>query len=278
MKGTTKSLGRKSMTDKFYTKPETAKHLLTSISWQEDDVIIEPSAGNGSFSSQIKNCIAMDIAPEHPSIQKQNFLSYYPTEDIKNKRVLVIGNPPFGQNSSLAISFYNHSAEFANIIAFILPKSFRKPSIQNRLHPYFHLLYEEKLPDNSFLLDGQSYSVPTVWQIWERKDVKRPKIQTKLNTKLFLFLVDKAGADIRIQRVGGNAGKASLSLEGALSSNYFIKNTSNLSNQQMADLINQCVFPSITDTIGPKSLSKGELIQKVEEKYSHEMFDFPHNL
>ena len=46
----------------------------------------------------------------------------------------------------------------------------------------------------------------------------------------------------------------------------------------MADLINQCVFPSITDTIGPKSLSKGELIQKVEEKYSHEMFDFPHNL
>lgn len=278
MKGTTKSLGRKSMTDKFYTKPETAKHLLTSISWQEDDAIIEPSAGNGSFSSQIKNCIAMDIAPEHPSIQKQNFLSYYPTEDIKNKRVLVIGNPPFGQNSSLAISFYNHSAEFANIIAFILPKSFRKPSIQNRLHPYFHLFYEEELPDNSFLLDGQSYSVPTVWQIWERKDVKRPKIQTKFNTKLFLFLMDKTEADIRIQRVGGNAGKASLSLDGALSSNYFIKNISNLSNQQMADLINQCVFPSITDTIGPKSLSKGELIQKVEEKYSHEMFDFPHNL
>ena len=90
--------------------------------------------------------------------------------------------------------------------------------------------------------------------------------------------MDKTEADIRIQRVGGNAGKASLSLDGALSSNYFIKNISNLSNQQMADLINQCVFPSITDTIGTKTLSKGELIQKVEERYSHEMFDFPHNL
>ena len=278
MKGTTKSLGRKSITDKFYTKPEIARHLLQSIPRQNNDIIIEPSAGNGSFSLQIKNCIAMDIAPEHPSIQKQNFLSYYPAETIKNKRVLVIGNPPFGQNSSLAISFYNHSAKFANIIAFILPKSFRKPSIQNRLHPYFHLLYEEELPDNSFLLDGQPYSIPTVWQIWEQKDVKRPKIQTKLDTELFLFLTNKVEADIRIQRVGGNAGRAFLSLDGALSSNYFIKNTSNLSNQQMTDLINQCVFPSITDTIGPKSLSKGELIQKVEEKYSHEIFDFPHNL
>lgn len=278
MKGTTKSLGRKSMTDKFYTKPETAKHLLTTIPWQENDIVIEPSAGNGSFSSQIKNCIAMDIEPEHPSIQKQNFLSYYPVEAIKDKRILVAGNPPFGQNSSLAISFFNHAAKFTNLIAFILPKSFRKPSIQNRLHPYFHLLYEEELPDNSFLLDGQPYSVPTIWQIWERKEEKRPKIQTKLNTKLFLFLTDKTEADIRIQRVGGKAGKAFLSLDGALSSNYFIKNTSDLSNQQMADLINRCVFPSITDTIGPKSLPKGELIQKVEEKYHHEVFYSPHNL
>ena len=36
--------------------------------------IIEPSAGNGSFSNQINDCISYDIEPESENIKQQDFL------------------------------------------------------------------------------------------------------------------------------------------------------------------------------------------------------------
>ena len=75
----------------------------------------------------------------------------------------------------------------------------------------------------------------------------------------------KENADFRIQRVGGNAGKASLDLDRSSQSNYFIKNKTSLSNKDFIDLINSLTFPTIEFTVGPKSLSKGELISILEE-------------
>ena len=39
--------------DKFYTKPSTAIKLISLINLKNYDVVIEPSAGNGSFSNNI---------------------------------------------------------------------------------------------------------------------------------------------------------------------------------------------------------------------------------
>ena len=98
------------------------------------DLIIEPSAGNGSFYNQIEfnDKVGIDISPENENIKKMDFFDYKPPEDKKN--ILVIGNPPFGKISSIAIKFFNHSANWSNIIAFIIPKTFRRPSVQNRLN------------------------------------------------------------------------------------------------------------------------------------------------
>lgn len=79
--------------------------------------------------------------------------------------------------------------------------------------------------------------------------------------------MDKEKADFRIQRVGGNAGKASFDLTKSPSSNYFIKNNTNLSNIDFVNLINSLSFPTISYTVGPKSLSKGELIAIIEENF-----------
>ena len=68
-----------------------------------------------------------------------------------------------------------------------------------------------------------------------------------------------------MQRVGGNAGKASLDLNRSPSSNYFIQNLSNLSNEDFVTLINTLTFPTIAFTVGPKSLSKGELVSVIEQ-------------
>ena len=37
----------------------------------------KPSAGDGSFSLQIPNCIAIDIEPQHESIVKQDFFTFH---------------------------------------------------------------------------------------------------------------------------------------------------------------------------------------------------------
>ena len=92
--------------DKFYTQKEVAKECIELIpNIDTYDVIIEPSAGSGSFSSQLK-CIAYDIEPEGENIIQQDWLT---TEPRKEKHILVIGNPPFGARSALAKSFIRHS-------------------------------------------------------------------------------------------------------------------------------------------------------------------------
>ena len=60
--------------------------------------------------------------------------------------------------------------------------------------------------------------------------------------------------------------RLSLDLNRSVTSNYFIKNKTNISNEEFINLINKCYFPSIEWTVGPKSLPKGELIEIVENK------------
>jgi predicted RNA methylase len=72
-----KSFNAKINLDKYYTPVELAKYCIDKtyeiIGKENITEIIEPSAGNGSFSLQIPNCIAYDIEPEHESIIKQDF-------------------------------------------------------------------------------------------------------------------------------------------------------------------------------------------------------------
>ena len=266
---TTKSLGQKDTLDKFYTQKNIALDCINFIdNINLFDCIIEPSAGDGSFSKQIPNCLAYDIQPEGDNIQQADWLLLDKEQFKKYNNILVIGNPPFGQQNTLAVKFFNESSKIANVIAFILPLSFKKHSIQNRLNLNFHLIKEKILDKKSFTLDGKDYSVPCVFQVWEKKDIKRKPYQNKTTTELFDF-VDKNNADFRIQRVGGNAGKASFDLNFSIQSNYFIKNKTCYSNEKLINIINQTIFPELEYTVGPKSLSKTELILTLEEKINN---------
>lgn len=97
----------------------------------DNDLIIEPSSGNGSFIENIKalscNYKFYDIEPEHNDIYKQDFLELdYMKLKEKYETIHIIGNPPFGRQSSLAIKFIKKCCS----ISFILPKSFKKDSIK----------------------------------------------------------------------------------------------------------------------------------------------------
>ena len=99
---------KKNLNDKFYTKDIVVKNIISLINLNEYDLIIEPSAGNGSFLNYIDkyNYIELDIYPEDNRIIKQDWFNF-DLSNYKYNKCLVIGNPPFGNQSKLAISFIN---------------------------------------------------------------------------------------------------------------------------------------------------------------------------
>ena len=127
--------------DQFYTKPEVVDRVLSLINCSLFDYVVEPSAGAGDFLRRLPKDtrVGIDLEPADPEIEQGDFFDFKPAT---TKNVLTIGNPPFGKNSSLAVKFFNHAASFSDCIAFIVPRTFRKPSIINRLHQNFHLIEE----------------------------------------------------------------------------------------------------------------------------------------
>lgn len=258
--------------DQFYTNIEIAKKCINETKKKyifSKYLVIEPSAGTGSFSDNIQNVLAFDIDPKKKYIIKQNFLNIKNKELIdkaKNKPILIIGNPPFGKNSSLAINFFNKSAEFANVISFIIPKTFRKKSVQKRLNLNFHLIKDIDIPKNSFIHKDKEHDVPCCFQIWEKKEFKR-KVVEKLTCDLFDF-VKKEEATFAVRRVGGRAGRAFFDVKDlSTSSNYFLKEKNGYKKEYIVKLINSISFLDIvSSTVGVRSLSKGEFIEEISKK------------
>jgi hypothetical protein len=139
--------------------------------------------------------VGVDLDPAYDGVIEQDYFKFVEIAGacqmlpVKDKSYLVVGNPPFGKNSSLARKFFNASAQFADTIAFILPRTFRKPSTINQLDEHFHLHKEIRLGKNSFHLpDGKAHDVPCVFQIWKREKTPRPRIATVTTCKDFEFI------------------------------------------------------------------------------------------
>jgi predicted RNA methylase len=245
---------RESSLEQFYTHPDIAKSCVALIPKSADYVWIEPSAGTGSFSSVVENCIAMDIDPKHETIIKQDFLEWIPTPGTK---YVVFGNPPFGKQSSLAKKFIKHACSFADVIAFILPRSFVKPSMNCVFYSKFHCILSVDIQPYAFIVNSEPYDVPSVFQIWKRHDTDRP-IADKVKEVGFSYVKKDEEYDFVVRRVGVNAGKCFLAGTSKISaqSHYFIKlHTGNI--EKILEEFNSHEFPS--NTVGPRSLSKSEI-------------------
>ena len=267
----TKGLTRNTI-DKYYTKPHIVEQCINlaieHLKIISEDFIIEPSAGNGSFINEIKNItsnyIFYDLEPEHSEIIKQDYLLFdYPTNIQNNyNKIHVIGNPPFGRQSSLAIQFIKKSCQFCDSISFILPKSFKKESMQKSFPINYHLIVQYDIPDNSFLVDNKEHNVPCVFQIWEKKNFNRI-IPPKLTPSNYSFVKKNEEPDFAFRRVGVNAGHISKDvLDKSEQSHYFIKFDEKISDELYSQL-STIPFDCKNNTVGPKSISKQELIKEI---------------
>jgi hypothetical protein len=257
---------KRNIIDKFYTNLDIVKICIKYIKQKllinyEDDLIIEPSAGNGSFICEIKNMclnyIFYDIEPENNDIIKQDYLNFdHNIINSKYKNIHIIGNPPFGRQLSSVKKFIKKSCLFADTISFILPRSFKKDNVKKIFDIKFHLLFEFDLPKNSFTNNNKYYNIPCVFQIW-KKEIFNRKIINIIKPIGFSFVKKNENPDISFRRVGSNAGIIDKNIEAKnINSHYFIKFDNN--NYDLNKLSN--IKFNNDNTVGPKSISKQELI------------------
>lgn len=266
---------RKEGLDKFYTIPSYSKKCISKVFELYDkssfDLIIEPSAGDGSFLKQLdcENKIGLDISPEDQNIIKMDFFDYTPPRHVNNS--LVIGNPPFGKVSSTAIKFFNHSAKWTNVIAFIIPRTFRRPSVQNKLDKKFHLVYDEDVSTKPCCFMPQMM-VKCCFQIWEKKDVSRYIIDLPTTHADWNFLsfgpldefkqpTPPKGADFAMRAYGGAIGEIVTTRLDELrpKSWHWIK--SNIDKNELITIFNQLNYSDSLNTARQNSMGKGELVR-----------------
>ena len=259
---------KRKITDKYYTSGHTVNlcvhYIKNNIVINKEDLCIEPSAGNGAFINALKllsdNYKFYDLYPENEEIIKQDYLNM-DTNNFNNNNIHIIGNPPFGRQSSLAIKFIKKSVQYCKSISFILPKSFKKESLKKHFPLNFHLVCEEDLPENSFIINNKSYNVPCVFQIWIKKDTNRISPQ-KLIPIGYKFVKKEENHDISFRRVGVNAGNISkITQDKSYQSHYFIKFEKQITDE-LIEKINNIDFNIKNNTVGPKSISKQELIKE----------------
>jgi len=161
--------------DKYYTSIKLSKYCIDKtfeiIGEENISEIIEPSAGDGSFSNQLFFCTAYDIEPEQDDIIKQDFLKL----DLPYKKGrLFIGNPPYGPKMHLVVKFFKKSVELGDYISFILPIS----QLDNNASLFeFDLIYSEDL-------GLQEYSDRKVYcclNIYKRGETLHTKPSFKMN-------------------------------------------------------------------------------------------------
>lgn len=272
-KGTTKAGGQKHALDKFYTKPAVAAQCLAMLDLTRFSRIIEPSAGGGAFSDLLLDAglsaqvVALDLEPENPRVRRQDWFGF--TERAPGS-TLVVGNPPFGQQCSLALAFINHAftAVHAEVVAFILPRSFRKASVQSRVFANAELVVDVLLGPNSFEFEGADYNLPAVFQVWRRTDSPRPTTLGALTSEHIAFTKKDEPHDFAVRRVGGRAGHAFRDTGNASpQSNYFVRVLADVPVDQVVDMVNALDFSVADDGTGPRTLSKRELVALVDAEF-----------
>ena len=267
--------------DQFYTTSECAKKyydiFLSHVNIDEYDIILEPSAGTGSFYKLLPQSrrVGIDLEPKYEGIEKKNFFDYEP---IKNKSYIVIGNPPFGKISSVAVDFFNKSAEFADIIAFILPRTFKRVSIQNQLNLNFHLVYNDDIPLKPCCFTPKM-SAKCVFQIWKKTNIPRKPIQYDKTHKDFTFVklgpkdnknqpTPPTTADFALKAYGSHCGEIVETNLNKLrpKSWHWIK--SNIDVDILKKRFAKLDYSMSMDTVRQDSIGQHELIFLYKQKYN----------
>jgi hypothetical protein len=180
---------------------------------------------------------------------------------------VVIGNPPYGAGANDAIKFVNRSADFTDKIVMVLPRSFEKESVQNKVRLDLKLVESVVLPEDTF-----PNGIRAVKQMWVKSDTLRKKVEKPRFHQDFEFLryEDRFDANVFIGEYGcGPSGRVKTeNFTHYAKGHYFIR----AKDQSVIDKL-VSLGPKFRekaqDCNGRFHLSKGELVE-IYSKYSGE--------
>jgi hypothetical protein len=200
--------------EQFYTPQELAIELVAVVEKTlgplTGKTVLEPAGGTGSFIEAVvaagaKKVISFDIEPLHPEVSKGSFLD----QVIDENQVITISNPPFGRNNALSVPFFNHAASFSEAICFIVPRSWRKWSVTNRLDMNFELALDVDLDIDYVDANGELIStksrLATCFQVW--KKTTNPRVPIRIKDMGIVEKVAPAEADVSLTIFGYGCGK-----------------------------------------------------------------------
>jgi hypothetical protein len=258
--------------DQFFTRPEVADNFASWIKGHEfmssATRIIEPATGSKDLANHFDNIEMYDLFPQSPDITAQDFL----TSDMGYKEgTVVVMNPPYGKSSDLAIKFFNKAASISDHIAMIVPRTFRRTSVQKQLDMTWHLVDEYVLPNNSFYLPAEDkmrpYNVPAVAQIWERREEVRHMPDERTTTPHFQFLKpsDVSQATFAIRKKGRRAGQVVKPDQVPNPNSFFYINGD---DKALSAFLRVDWKELGNDVMGARNLSQTDIIQAVEQQYN----------
>jgi predicted RNA methylase len=206
--------------EQYYTPKSLALELVAQIEKTLGPLagrtILEPAGGSGAFIEAVQavgvnRVISYDIEPLHDLVTEGNFLE----QEIEEGNFVTISNPPFGRNNSLSVPFFNHAAQFSDAICFIVPRSWRKWSVTNRLDLGFELVLDLDLEIDYVDAEGLPLSnkthLATCFQIWKRADV--PRTLVRVTDKGIIEKVSPERADVSLTIFGYGCGKVKTEFE-----------------------------------------------------------------
>jgi predicted RNA methylase len=215
-RGNTRVTGK----EQYYTPKNLAAELTRLTSRFVPDLatrtVIEPAGGTGAFIEAaaalgVKDVISFDIEPLHAAVRQGDFLA----ANLSVRGAVAISNPPFGRNNSLSIPFFNKAAEYADTIAFIVPRSWRKWSVINRLDRNFALVHDADLKidyvDSADHPISRKLRLATCFQIWQRQPSTRPLV--KVRDMGLVAKVKPAEADVSLTVFGYGCGAVKTEFE-----------------------------------------------------------------
>ena len=206
--------------EQYYTPKPLALELVAQIEKVLGSLarktVLEPAGGNGAFIDAVQaigvaNVISFDIEPLHELVTFGDFLE----QEIKESNLITISNPPFGRNNSLSIPFFNHAAKVSDAICFIVPRSWRKWSVTNRLDLGFALALDLDIDIDYVDAAGTPLSdknhLATCFQIWKKVDA--PRALVRVTDKGIIEKVSPELADVSLTIFGYGCGKVKTQFE-----------------------------------------------------------------
>jgi predicted RNA methylase len=206
--------------EQYYTPKPLAIELVARIEKAlgplAGKTVLEPAGGTGVFVEAVQakgvtSVISFDIEPLHELVSVGDFLE----QEIKESNLITISNPPFGRNNSLSIPFFNYAAKVSDAICFIVPRSWRKWSVTNRLDLGFEIVLDLDIDIDYVDADGRPLSnknhLATCFQIWKKADV--PRSLVRVIDKGIIEKVSPEKADVSLTIFGYGCGKVKTQFE-----------------------------------------------------------------